>query len=130
MVFQFAAAIVLVVSTAVVYQQVQYMLSENLSFNMEQTLVVARPSIRPEDGDAQKDQYNQFKTELLRSAAIRRVSGASYVPGHSRQFKFNFRRYGTPAEEAQAIRVSRKPLRTWRPPGTRFFRVIRFPTFS
>ena len=105
-VFQFAAAIVLVVGTAIVYQQVQYMLSEDLGFNMEQTLVVSRPSIRPQDWEAQKNQYDQFKTELLRSASVQQVSGASYVPGHSRKFKFNFRRYGAPAEEAQAFRVN------------------------
>ena len=105
-VFQFAAAIVLVVGTSIVYQQMQYMLSEDLGFNMEQTLVVSRPSIRPKDWEAQKNQYDQFKTELLRSASIQQVSGASYVPGHSRKFKFNFRKYGTPLEEAQALRVN------------------------
>ncbi len=105
-VFQFAAAIVLVVGTAIVYQQMQYMLSEDLGFNMKQTLVVNRPSIRPKDWEAQKNQYDQFKTELLRNASIQQVSGASYVPGHSRKFKFNFRKYGTPLEEAQALRVN------------------------
>ena len=105
-VFQFAAAIVLVVGTAIVYQQMQYMLSEDLGFNMKQTLVVNRPSIRPEDWEAQKNQYQQFKNELLRNPSIQQVSGASYVPGHSRKFKFNFRKYGTPLEKAQAIRVN------------------------
>ena len=105
-VFQFAAAIVLVVGTAIVYQQMQYMLSEDLGFNIEHTLVIDRPSIRPEDWETQKNQYDQFKTELLRNASIQQVSGASYVPGHSRKFKFNFRKYGTPLEEAQALRVN------------------------
>ena len=105
-VFQFAAAIVLVAGTAIVYQQMQYMLQEDLGFNMEQTLVLTRPSIRPEDDDVMKNRHEQFKTELLRNPAVQQVSGASYVPGHNRKFKFNFRKYGTPAEEAQAIRVN------------------------
>jgi putative ABC transport system permease protein len=105
-VFQFAAAIVLVVGTAIVYQQMQYMLEADLGFNMKQTLVVNRPSIRPQDWEAQKSQYDQFKTELLRNPSVQQVSGASFIPGHARKFKFNFRRYGTPAEEALAIRVN------------------------
>ena len=105
-VFQFAAAIVLVAGTAIVYQQMQYMLQEDLGFNMEQTLVLTRPGIRPEEDEVMKNRHEQFKTELLRNPAIQQVSGASYVPGHNRKFKFNFRKYGTSAEEAQAIRVN------------------------
>ena len=105
-VFQFAAAIVLVVGTVIVYQQMQYMLNADLGFTMEETLVVNCPSIRPEDGEVQNNQYRQFKTELLRSPSIQQVSGTVFVPGNTRQFKFNFRKYGTPAEEGRAIRIN------------------------
>jgi putative ABC transport system permease protein len=105
-VFQFAAAIALIAGTAIVYLQVQYMLKEDLGFNMEQTLVLERPSIQPEDEDVQKNQYEQFKNELLRSSAIQQVSGVSYIMGSSRTFKYTFRKYGERAEEAQPIRIN------------------------
>ena len=105
-VFQFVAAIVLVAGTAVVYRQINHMLQQDLGFNIEQTLVLERPSIRPRDFNAQKSIIDNFKTELLRNPAIQKVAGAAFVPGHTRKFKFNFRKYATPAEEAQAIRVN------------------------
>ena len=105
-VFQFVAAIVLVAGTAIVYQQLRHMFQQDLGFNIEQTLVLERPSIRPRDFNAQKNSIDNFKTELLRNPAIQKVAGAAFVPGHTRKFKFNFRKYGAPAEEAQAIRVN------------------------
>lgn len=105
-VFQFTAAIILVAGTTIVYQQMHYILQQDLGFNMEQTLVLERPSIRPKDLNAQKSGVDLFKTELLRNPAIQQVTGVDFVPGHTRKFKFNFRKYGTPAEEAQAIRVN------------------------
>lgn len=105
-VVQFAAAIVLVVGTAIVYQQMQYMLQQDLGFNMEQTLVLERPSIRSEDWGVYEQGVNQFKTELLRSSAIEQVSGIDFVPGNARKFKFNFRQYGAAPETARSIRVN------------------------
>ena len=105
-VVQFAAAIVLVVGTAIVYQQVQYMLEKDLGFNMEQTLVLERPSIRAEDWDVQKNKVEQFKNEVVRNPSIQQVAGIDFVPGNTRKFKFNFRKSGAPSEEARAIRLN------------------------
>lgn len=105
-VFQFVSAIVLVVGTAIVYQQMQYMLEEDLGFNMEQTLVLERPSIRPQDNDVRKNSHDQFKIELLRNPNIQQVSGVDFVPGHHRNFKYNFRKYGSPIEEGKPLRLN------------------------
>ncbi len=105
-VFQFAAAIVLVVGTAIVYQQMEYMLNADLGFKMDQMLVLERPSVMTKDWEVRKSDARQFKTELLRNPSIEQVSGMDFVPGNTRQFKFNFRKYGAPSEEAHAIRVN------------------------
>ncbi len=105
-VVQFAAAITLVVGTVIVYQQMQYMLQQDLGFNMEQTLVLERPSIRARDWETNRNNVDQFKTELLRSSAIEQVSGIDFVPGNARKFKFNFRQYSSAPETSQSIRVN------------------------
>jgi putative ABC transport system permease protein len=92
-VFQFVTAIVLVAGTAVVYRQIHHMLQQDLGFSIEQTLVLERPSIRPRDFNANKNSIDQFKTEFLRNPAIQKVSGAAFVPGHTRKCKFNFRKF-------------------------------------
>ncbi|MFA0960195.1 ABC transporter permease [Roseivirga sp. BDSF3-8] len=105
-VFQFAAAIVLVAGTAIVYQQMQFVLEKDLGFNMERTLVLERPSVRPRDWAAQENSMDQFKTELLRNSAIENVSGVNFVMGNPRNFKVNLRKYGASEDEMQPVRVN------------------------
>lgn len=105
-VLQFTAAIVLISGTVIVYQQIEFMLGQDLGFDIEHTLVLERPSIRPRNNDDQKHQVDLFKNELLRDPAIQRVSGVNQVPGNSRTFQFLVRQYGAPEEEAHMIRIN------------------------
>jgi putative ABC transport system permease protein len=105
-VFQFAAAIALVAGTFIVYQQMQYMLNQDLGFNIEQTLVLERPSVRPQDWQEMKNDNEQFKNELLQHSSIEKVAGVHLVPGKKRKWLFLIRQYGTPQEEAQTIRLN------------------------
>ncbi|MGB3585292.1 MAG: ABC transporter permease [Tunicatimonas sp.] len=105
-VFQFAAAITLVAGTFIVYQQMQYMLNQDLGFSIDQTLVLERPSVRPQDWQEMQNDNEQFKNELLQHSSIEKVAGVHLVPGKKRKWLFLIRQYGTPQEEAQTIRLN------------------------
>jgi putative ABC transport system permease protein len=75
-VFQFAASIILLVSTLVVYGQLQYIRNERLGFNKEHVLVIPNAGVLGE-------QQQAFKNELTQNSDIVNVSYSSSLPGRS-----------------------------------------------
>jgi len=72
-VFQFAIAVIMIVSTLIVYFQLDYMRNANLGFDKEQKLVVpARLS---------RNNYESIKNEFLSYHAIKGATASSSVPG-------------------------------------------------
>ncbi|GAB3990925.1 ABC transporter permease [Spirosoma daeguense] len=80
-VFQFAASLFLLVGTLAVYHQIQYMRSQSLGLNIEQTLVINPPIIGTDSTYMRK--MLAFKEELLRRSGIRSVSASTVVPGQA-----------------------------------------------
>ncbi len=72
-VLQFAVSIVLIVSTVVVYRQLNYMQHKSLGFNREQVINMGYQS-------ALADRYASFRTELLANALIKSVGRSSRIP--------------------------------------------------
>jgi ABC-type antimicrobial peptide transport system permease subunit len=70
---QFCAAIVLIISTLVIYKQLDYIRSKNLGFNREH--VVIFPLY-----DSFKQNYESFKNELKQNRDIINVTTASSIP--------------------------------------------------
>ncbi|UZR97892.1 ABC transporter permease [Chondrinema litorale] len=80
-VFQFAASIVLMIGTVVVYQQVNYMQTQDLGVNIEQTLVLDVPMIW---GDSTyPSRAEAYKHELKSNPNISEVAFSTEVPGRS-----------------------------------------------
>ncbi|TSD67250.1 FtsX-like permease family protein [Inquilinus sp. KBS0705] len=75
-VFQFAVSIILIISSIVVYNQLQFMQKHDLGFNPSQTMV-----INFEGDDAVKKQYQLIKNELMRVNGVKSVTASSNVPG-------------------------------------------------
>lgn len=75
-VFQFTIAIVLMVGTVVIYQQVNYVQNKRLGFDKEQVVVL-------EGTDVLGAQIEAFKAELRRQPGIVRASNAQTVPGRA-----------------------------------------------
>ena len=76
---QFMASVFLIASTLIVYRQITFMQNQALGVAIEQTLVVAAPSVVDDslyDGRAQS-----LKTVLLRQSAIDAVTASTAVPG-------------------------------------------------
>ena len=70
---QFSISIILMVATAVVYQQLQYMQNKNLGYAKDNIITM-------DYGPGFVKQYEPFKADLLRNPVIRKVSKSSYVP--------------------------------------------------
>ncbi len=94
-IFQFTICIVMIVSTIVVFKQLEFMTNKNAGFNKDQVLVIKRP-------EGLKQNKSTFKNELLRHSGIMSVSYSETTParefnGHGQHFA------GTPADEVPTI---------------------------
>lgn len=79
-VFQFAASIVLVSGTAIVYDQLSYMRRMDLGLDLEHVLTVQAPRILPEGTDRPAE-MTTFLQELRRIPAVQQVAASSSLPG-------------------------------------------------
>jgi len=75
-VFQFAVSIIIIATTLIVYNQLDYMFNADLGMNTDQTLVIKTPQI--EGFDSYK---SRFKNSLLSLLAIKDMATSSTVPG-------------------------------------------------
>lgn len=94
-IFQFTICVVMIVSTLVVYKQLNFMRDKNLGFNRDQVLVIKRP------GSLKKNKM-VFKDHLLQNPGIVSVSFAETMPG--REFNGHGQHFaGRPDEELPVI---------------------------
>ncbi|MEM8969138.1 MAG: ABC transporter permease [Bacteroidota bacterium] len=77
-IFQFGASVALIAGTLIVFQQIDFMLKQDLGVNIDQTLVLEGPGIRD---SLYSDNLNTFKEELLRESDIKSIAVGSNVPG-------------------------------------------------
>jgi putative ABC transport system permease protein len=70
---QFAISIILIITTAIVFQQLQYMQKKSLGYDKDHVVLI------PYGNDLGK-QYPAFRTELLRNAGFKDVGRSSRVP--------------------------------------------------
>jgi len=77
---QFAASIILIVGTMVVFRQVHYMRSQKLGADIDQTLVVKGASAGLSDSSYQ-DIFQAFKDDVLQVKGVRSIAASSNVMG-------------------------------------------------
>jgi putative ABC transport system permease protein len=70
---QFAISIVLIITTAIVFQQLHYMQNKSLGFNKERILIFSY------NNDLSKN-YQAFRDELLRNSSFKNISCSSRIP--------------------------------------------------
>jgi putative ABC transport system permease protein len=90
-VLQFAASVVLLVGTAVLYTQLDFMRNMDLGLNLEQALTVPSPRVLPEDID-QAEVVETFAQELRQLPAVRQTATSFTVPGRGYAFTTNIRK--------------------------------------
>ncbi|HVY74500.1 MAG TPA: ABC transporter permease, partial [Puia sp.] len=70
---QFSISIILIITTAIVFQQLHYMQNKSLGFDRERVIIV------PYSSDIEKN-YEAFRTALLQNAAFKDVARSSRIP--------------------------------------------------
>jgi putative ABC transport system permease protein len=87
---QFAASILLIAGTIIVYNQVHYMRSQTLGININQTLVV--PGTGSLGDSVFKTLYPAFRQDILGLNDVSAITGTSDVPGTEITWSTNWQR--------------------------------------
>lgn len=87
-VLQFAASIMIITATSIIYRQVNFMLTKKLGFEKEQVLIVERPG-------ALATHLEAFKNDVLKNPGISTVSDSKTIPGKD-YTKRSYRQQGSP----------------------------------
>jgi putative ABC transport system permease protein len=89
-VFQFSLSIFLIIGTFIVYQQVHYMLHQDLGLNVNQVLVLDRPGRWDTARHAHNLYVARFKAALQRDPAIETVGMSDELPGKEIRYPSNY----------------------------------------
>lgn len=79
--FQFLASLILITGTYVVYKQMNFLQSQDLGVNINQTLVIETPNYRSDSVFSTKD--NIFRNRLLSESFINDMTTSTAVPGET-----------------------------------------------
>ncbi len=91
-VFQFAISVFLIVSTLVVFQQLQFIQNKDLGFVKDQVLVV-------DDVSALGSQVQPFKEEIQQLSQVKSTSLSSFLPTPSSRSNTTYFKDGSPDQE-------------------------------
>jgi len=110
-VFQFAASVVLIIGTIVIYRQMHYILNRDAGFDKEQVLMIEGTNSLPEG------QVRAFKTALSKLTAVKSVTISDFLPveGTKRNGQSFYNEGHTPSDpslEAQVFHVDEDYLPT------------------
>jgi putative ABC transport system permease protein len=102
-VLQFVASVALMVGTFTVYQQIQFMRSQKLGINIDQTMVLRSPNITD---STYEQKFLVMKERLLQYPEVSYVTGSSSIPGASPDWNAGgIRRLSQREDEAKQYRV-------------------------
>src|SRR6185312_3331689 len=99
---QFAASIILIAGTIVVYRQVNFMRNQSLGVNIDQTLVLRAAGGGLTDS-AYRDTYQAFKGDILRLSHVRSMTASSEVMGNEILWSTDWHRLHSPSRQVSNI---------------------------
>jgi putative ABC transport system permease protein len=105
-VFQFAMSVAMIIGTSTVFNQMEFMQSRDLGFDMEQTVVVERPPKSDTSRTVSRAGVDAFKNGLKNESEIISVAGSSLLPGKKLRFKTPIRTSIQSVEEATPLSVA------------------------
>ncbi len=105
-VFQFMASVALIAGTFIVYDQLNFMMNQDLGVNIDQVMVVDRPGIAPRDRKAFNSAIDVFRDELRREPTIQGVAASATIPGKQREFKAGVKKYGSSDDQIVTVRFN------------------------
>jgi putative ABC transport system permease protein len=104
--FQFMASVFLIAGTAIVYQQMSYMRSQDIGLNIDEVLVIERPGISSRDRGVFDANVDLFRDELLKDPRIEAVALSVTIPGKKREYKVSVKRYGYADDKLMTLRFN------------------------
>jgi len=105
-VFQFTTSIALIAGTFIVYNQLTFMMNQDIGMNIDQVLVIERPGITSRDRDARVQSIEFFKNEIKKENSIKSITGSLTIPGKKREFKVPAKPYGSGDEKLVTLRLN------------------------
>ncbi|SKC65800.1 ABC transporter permease [Ohtaekwangia koreensis] len=99
-VFQFAASLILITGTFVVYRQIHFMQSQDKGLQMDQMLVLSGPGTLPWKTAQQKLEI--FKEEVKKMPGVKAIATSGAVPGGGHNWGADIRKSGTPVTEIKS----------------------------
>ncbi|HTJ12701.1 MAG TPA: ABC transporter permease [Dinghuibacter sp.] len=109
-VFQFAASVILVISTIVIYKQMRFLLNRDAGFDKDQVVMIQGVNTLPED------KIRAFKTELSKLPSVKSVTISDFLPvdGTKRngQTFYNEGHKDDPTFESQVFHVDEDYIKT------------------
>jgi len=105
-VIQFAASVILIIGTVMVFEQMSFMQNQDLGYSTEQIMVVERPSKRDTSRVQNRNNYLSFKNNLENHSMISGVAGSNMLPGKKLRFKAGFRRLNQVPDQQTPFGVS------------------------
>jgi putative ABC transport system permease protein len=105
-VFQFMASVALIAGTFIVFNQLRFMMSQDLGMNIEQVLVVERPGIAPPAREAFNSSIDVFRNEVKKDPTVVGISASATVPGKQREYKALAKKYGAPDDQIATLRFN------------------------
>lgn len=88
-IFQFSASVFLISGSLIVYQQLSYMKNKDLGIDIKETLVLKGPRVID---SLYLQNFEAFKTEVLRIAGVKGVSSSTSIPGKENFWTRNIKR--------------------------------------
>jgi putative ABC transport system permease protein len=88
---QFAASIILIAGTMIVYRQMHYMQNQELGANINQTVVI-KGALGGQTDSAFHDVYSAFKDEILKLPGVKSMTSSSAVMGEEILWSTNWDR--------------------------------------
>lgn len=82
-VFQFTISIVFIIAVIIVYNQLQFMKTENLGMNLKPLLIIKGPTVT---GDGQAAKNIAFKNQLSQLPFVEKYAASNNVPGQGYNF--------------------------------------------
>lgn len=105
-VFQFMSSVALIAGTFIVFNQLDFMMSQDLGMNIDQVLVVERPGIAPNDRNAFNSSIDVFRNEVKKDPSVVAITTSATVPGKQREYKAFVKKYGAPEDQATMLRFN------------------------
>jgi putative ABC transport system permease protein len=105
-VVQFVASIVLITGTIIIYRQLNYMMDRDLGMNIDQVMVMDRPSITGTKRDQVISSIHLFRDEVKRIPSVSGITASFTVPGKQREYKVMIKTKGVANSDSVIVRFN------------------------